>query len=80
MTPALMARGWPGGTHNAGAVDRPTSQKQTVLNMITSIFINCQWLQKHNEAQLNKKRPTDVRFHLLVQYTYATSAATAKCF
>lgn len=73
MTPALMARGWPGGTHNTGAVDRPTLQKQTVLNMITSIFINCQWLQKHNET-------TDVRFHLLVQYTYATSAATAKCF
>lgn len=42
MTPALMARGWPGGTHNAGAVDRPTLQKQTVLNMITSIFINYQ--------------------------------------
>lgn len=62
MTPALMARGWPGGTHNTGAVDRPTLQKQTVLNMITSIFINCQWLQKHNEAQLNKKRPLILGF------------------
>lgn len=59
MTPALMARGWPGGTHNAGAVDRPTLQKQTVLNMITSIFIN---YQKHNEAQLNKKSPLMLGF------------------